>query len=61
MSSKEAHPNAFKERGFPGTDISYWKIKQKIIKYNYIKNIVETIHVEAIEGKSQFWVSKGES
>lgn len=61
VSSKEAYPNAFKERGFPWNRHFILENKTKNHKYNYIKNAIQTIHVEATEGKSQFWVSKGDS
>lgn len=47
----------FRREVFPGRDNSYGKIKNN--KYNYVlKHIVQIIHVEANEEKSQFWVSK---
>lgn len=59
VSNKEACPNAFKERGFSWN--RHFILENKTKNHNYIKNIVQTIHVEANEGKSQFLVSIGGS
>ena len=43
------------------SDPSSRVMENKTKNHNYIKNIVQTIHVEANEGKSQFLVSIGGS